>query len=309
MNDMFEELEKNRGGLNAQMSDFQKLWNASAAVATPKAPDTGEAWSSLQRAVTATPEPSRSWTPGLSLAFTMAAVILAAVWMYRPAPPTYDYTNARGQRPTTQGLPDKSMVTLNADSKLSLEDGFNKSHRLVRLQGEAFFSVEKGAYPFTVKAGEAEVTVLGTRFNVYARDGKIAVDVEEGRVAVTLVVDGEPIQEILTAGKSISGSTRGFASAQKSVSPARVAQWREGYINFDSQPLGSVAKEIERFWDVSIKIPQHAVRSLAIEGSLVGGPEDMVKALCKLGGDATYRHTANGFVIERKKSESGAPTD
>lgn len=64
-------------------------------------------------------------------------------------------------------LPDGSAVALSPGARIEWRRAF--AARDVSLSGEAFFSVARdAAHPFTVSAGEARVTVLGTRFAVRA---------------------------------------------------------------------------------------------------------------------------------------------
>jgi ferric-dicitrate binding protein FerR (iron transport regulator) len=63
--------------------------------------------------------------------------------------------------------------------------------RRVRLVGEAFFEVEEHSTPFIVQTFNAEVTVLGTTFNVKAwptsLDPATTVTLESGRVALNVL--------------------------------------------------------------------------------------------------------------------------
>jgi len=66
-------------------------------------------------------------------------------------------------------LPDGSNLWLNAGSEIKYSIPFTRENREVELSGEAFLDVVKNEQsPFVVKAGNAEVEVLGTQFNVNA---------------------------------------------------------------------------------------------------------------------------------------------
>ena len=60
-------------------------------------------------------------------------------------------------------MPDKSVITLNADSRLSFVEGNWMNNRSVSLEGEAFFDVKKGT-KFEVNSEVGKVTVLGYQF-------------------------------------------------------------------------------------------------------------------------------------------------
>lgn len=84
-------------------------------------------------------------------------------------------------------LPDGTNVVLNSASQLSYLNDFGKKNRCVQLNGEAFFKVAHDeSRTFIVQAGNLEVKVHGTSFNVsaYEDDEDIVVVLQEGKVGV-----------------------------------------------------------------------------------------------------------------------------
>ncbi|MHB1277690.1 MAG: FecR domain-containing protein, partial [Bacteroidia bacterium] len=80
-------------------------------------------------------------------------------------------------------LPDSSVVYLNHKSKISYNKNFTP--RTVNLEGEAFFSVNDGTTPFTVKTESGEdVVVKGTEFFMAVTSVGTVVEVEQGLVAM-----------------------------------------------------------------------------------------------------------------------------
>ena len=64
-------------------------------------------------------------------------------------------------------LPDGTVVWLNSESRLVYPDQFADGKRTVNLVGGAYFEVVKDEKkPFIVKAGDVDVEVLGTSFNI-----------------------------------------------------------------------------------------------------------------------------------------------
>lgn len=83
-------------------------------------------------------------------------------------------------------LSDGTRVWLNTESQLRYPVQFTGERRTVYLVGEAYFDVHPDAsHPFTVISGPAEVTVLGTSFNLRAYPEEDIVttraDVRKGR--------------------------------------------------------------------------------------------------------------------------------
>ena len=94
-------------------------------------------------------------------------------------------------------LPDGSNAILTPKSTLSFNGKNWKSNRLIHLDGEAFFDVEKGS-SFEVKTNKGKVTVLGTQFKVRTTEKMFEVVCLEGKVKVE-AKDGKNTQ--LTRGK------------------------------------------------------------------------------------------------------------
>ena len=82
-------------------------------------------------------------------------------------------------------LSDGTNVQLNAGSTLSYSKDYNSGNREVFLNGEAYFNVTKNHVPFIVSTDYAQVTVLGTKFNVRSRSDGFEAGVNEGSVEVT----------------------------------------------------------------------------------------------------------------------------
>jgi len=85
----------------------------------------------------------------------------------------------------TDTLPDGSVVHLNKNSSISYTGNF-KSHREIKLTGEAFFDViHNNAAPFTVHIKDIDVRDIGTAFNISSNSGRVEVIVESGLVKVS----------------------------------------------------------------------------------------------------------------------------
>ena len=75
-------------------------------------------------------------------------------------------------------LPDGSEVVINSGSKLIYPDRFGPDRRQVFLAGEGYATIAKDpGRPFVMSAGEVDVRVLGTKFNVVAVDCGIKLNI------------------------------------------------------------------------------------------------------------------------------------
>lgn len=182
--------------------------------------------------------------------YSVAASILVlfGVWSAFSYFGTTNIVAPKGQQ-TEYQLPDGSMVSINAESKISFrKSSFNKK-RLLTLEGEAFFNVKKGS-SFVVKTRFADIKVLGTSFNIYTRENSFKVSCVTGKVQVKNATEAV----ILTPGESATTSSNHLKEyADKNIST--VSNWRIGQFYFESAPLIDVFKEIERQFNVNFTLP------------------------------------------------------
>lgn len=145
-------------------------------------------------------------------------------------------------------LPDGSGVTLNAGSKIEYKTFGWKRDREVSLEGEAFFEVRNGSR-FTVVTGNVRTRVLGTSFNVFARDREFRVKCYAGRIEV-ITKSGQ--HAILEPGYYLTG-TQDRITGLSTESDNRADSWIRGEFYFHNEPLVNVLSEIERQFNITIK--------------------------------------------------------
>lgn len=148
-------------------------------------------------------------------------------------------------------LPDGSLVTLNSDSRLSFPREFSNSIRNIVLEGEAYFSVTKDNHkPFVVVSKNANVTVLGTKFNFKDYDSETAeVTLFEGKVHLT-DTEGN-ISANIRPGQHAKVSGDGQIMIKKNGNE-KADSWKEGFFYFDENRLEDIMIEIGRWYNVSV---------------------------------------------------------
>ncbi len=200
-------------------------------------------------------------------------------------------------------LPDGTSVWLNAGSKLTYNDGFAKGNRKVSIEGEALFNVEKNpSIPFFVSTRNMTIKVLGTVFNVeaYPGDFDIQTTLISGRIQVSL--SEEPGKKILlsphekltvNAGEADSlkaekrnrESKPGKDKLQAIPKPNRLkyqvqtlpvnpidsvsyteTAWVHDRLAFVNESFGSVAKKLERKYDVRIIFEDNKLKNIVMSG-------------------------------------------
>lgn len=154
-------------------------------------------------------------------------------------------------------LPDSTHIWLNAGSRLAYSQNFGLKERKLQLSGEAFFVVNKRYHqPFDVQTKELSVRVLGTKFNFrnYEDDASASVNLLEGSVALTNKMNEQ--NDIITLRpkqKAVLDKRRGVIA----VSAAKVhsvSEWTEGSIFFDEIPMEDIVRELNRSYNVKIRI-------------------------------------------------------
>ena len=180
------------------------------------------------------------WSAVASIVFI---ALLTTVYFYQSTP--NQIVANKGQH-LEYTLPDGSNVIVNADSKISFsESGFAKQ-RTLNLEGEAFFSVQKGK-PFVVKTQTGKVEVLGTTLNVFSRDIELSVSCLAGKVKVS--ANNQSV--ILMPGEK-ADLVSGTLQKTTNIQTDQMAGWRSGEFHFDNVPLISIFEEIERQFNVEI---------------------------------------------------------
>jgi len=177
------------------------------------------------------------------------------------------------QRTTQEGemmeitLPDGSLVHLNAGSSLSYIEDFEGASRKVKLNGEAFFEVERDTLkPFTVETAPLTTTVLGTSFNIrsYKPDSSATVSVISGKVKVDLSENQLSQTLYLSPNNQAKWKSNSVTLTVQEVEASDLIAWKEGIIKFKDRPFREAAKELERWFGVKIQFENNKIESCLI---------------------------------------------
>lgn len=223
-------------------------------------------WSLLPEAVSVTSAlrhiphkvASRPVWQGLAL----AACLLLSVgigWSFLKAQPVV-YETGRGEQQVV-ALKDGTEVTLNTDSRLTVRYS-GKRRQAVLERGEAYFDVNPDPErPFTVKAGEDSVRVLGTSFVVRREPQVFSVTLVEGRLEVN---SPDQPSVILAAGERAVRTGQGLRVDQPQVQA--VTAWQKGEIILSDTALSEAVREFNRYAEVPIVLNSAEVGALRISG-------------------------------------------
>lgn len=191
-------------------------------------------------------------------------------------------------------LPDNSTVTLNELSQLDFDNKNWDNQRSLQLKGEAYFKVAKGKR-FDVNTDFGTVSVLGTQFNVVARDSIFSVICYEG--LIELIHNNGTIQ--LPAGKAyriINGKPEAFDVAV--IQP----EWLQNMKVFEQASIGDVFAAIESHYNIKI-VADGIEKSILFTGAFeLDNLDNALKATTQTI-NLTYEIKNNKVVIIRNAKE------
>lgn len=151
-------------------------------------------------------------------------------------------------------LPDGSSVTLGAGSAIAAAID-NRSRNVTLLAGEAFFDVAHDAdRPFTVKAGEVAVAVLGTTFDMQLSANAATVQLAHGSVEVGYDHAGRTGTARLSPGEMISVDRQTGDMSRSAIAQDDIAAWRSGHLFVTDSSIGSVVEQLQRYHPAWIKV-------------------------------------------------------
>jgi transmembrane sensor len=154
-------------------------------------------------------------------------------------------------------LPDGTRVWLNSSSSMTYPTSFAGGSRDVTVTGEVYMEVTRDTKrPFSVHITppingmeETVVRVLGTHFNInaYGDETPVLATLLEGSVKVTT---GNKTA-LLKPGQQALVETRKI-SVQSGVDLDKEVAWKNGYFEFNDDPLQTVMKELARWYGVTV---------------------------------------------------------
>lgn len=161
-------------------------------------------------------------------------------------------------------LPDGTRVWLNAESELTYAVSTSDETREVLLTGEAYFEVARDENkPFRVKSKDSRITVLGTKFNVMAY--------VDQRDVVTTLLDGEVVVSTdkdslrLIPGEQSASGEEGIQV--RKVDVRMYVAWKSGVFEFEEMALGEIARQLERWYDVTFVYSDVSLRDITFTGA------------------------------------------
>ncbi|MGE6783847.1 FecR family protein [Ensifer adhaerens] len=227
----FERWKKRSDAHDRAYRDAERLWADLDLLAPQRAvPDNGRGGAG----------PRRRRSTAVRRAAAAVPLAVAVGWLVLPHHPFADHRTGIGAR-STISLPDGSAVELGPDSAIDVD--FDDRTRWVELLGgEAYFMVAKDpTRVFRVRAGEGEIRVLGTEFNVDIQE-EVSVAVAHSSVEVT--ANGGAVE--ITTGDMVRYGASGVSEPMQADLEA-IQAWRHDRLVYRDVPLSEIIKDLRRY--------------------------------------------------------------
>jgi len=194
-------------------------------------------------------------------------------------------------------LPDGSEVFLNRNSSIEYPDEFNQKERTVKLNGEAFFDIKKDeSRPFTIDAGNAKVTVLGTSFNVNTADEKVEVYVTTGRV----MLNSNDGKHSITLNPGDIGSLSDNSVASKVNTDPNYISWKTEVLRFEGDNLAKVISDLKKVHNINIEVENEDINKLRFTSVFnKQSPDTIIRIICTTF-NLQYSKEENIYFLDNK---------
>lgn len=203
-------------------------------------------------------------------------------------------------------LPDGTLVSLNTNTKIKYPKTFTRNIREITIEGEAFFEVVPNKdKPFIIHAGNSQIKVLGTSFNVnaYPSAKSVEVVVETGKVQVLnkATKANETNELILTSGERGTLVYSSNSLLKSTNQNPNFLAWKTRNLIFKATSLAEVIENLEKVYNVNIQMADPKLNELLLTAQFNNYPLDFILKVI----ETTFRIEAkqeNGQYILKAKS-------
>jgi ferric-dicitrate binding protein FerR (iron transport regulator) len=276
-------------------------------------------------------DPARRYdaTPKRKISFLLYAAAACAIvfitgWLLfkggsARSPAQFETIVTRAGSKTLINLPDSSTVLLNSASRFGYNKTFGIDGREMDLAGEAFFDIRKNAgTPLIIHAGNVIIRVLGTAFNVRANpeDSYVEATLIRGVIEVSLRTDPErkillrPNEKIVIRKNENSPQDKltdpllknnnemiTVTKVEPDPSDSSYVEtvWTKDKMIFHKEAFTSLAKKMERWYNVRIILSDAGLNDMEFTGSLE--KESLHEALNALQHLARFNYKIEGKTV------------
>jgi transmembrane sensor len=187
-----------------------------------------------------------AWPVGIAASIALAVAVSRPLWAPQTPAPTI-YETAKGATREI-ALADGTRIRLNSGSHIAVALGPRERH-VSMTDAEVAFDVAKDPdRPFVIDAGDRQIRVVGTEFDVLRHAGRVTVAVRRGIVEVRpggADATAPPVAR-LVRGQSLQHREGGM-DLVSSVDPNWAFAWTAGDLIYEDARLGDVAVDLSRY--------------------------------------------------------------
>lgn len=200
-------------------------------------------------------------------------------------------------------LPDGTIVHLNAKSSLTYSQDFGRNDRKVALSGEGFFEVKKDTEKkFTVGTGYMDITVLGTKFNVYAYEAKDIVEMSLVEGSVDVTTSRPPYQSIrVKPNEKVVYNKRTGNLLHERTSNKMETAWINKELVFRSERLEDVFLCLSRKFAVTFSVDDEALLNDVYTGTFDDENVESIMRVLKYHYNFKYTNEDGVISIQTRK--------
>ena len=229
-------------------------------------------------------------------------------------------------------LPDSSTVWLNAGSKIKYPNNFNRSDRIVQLEGEAYFDVVSNPRrPFVVCTKYLRVRAFGTAFNVkaYPEDEVVSATLVEGNLLVEIPdIDGTPLSYNLeprqdftynilsgrvesvdiikhvededestpdTVTEDLSEKPKAIVKVRKNIRPEIYTSWKDDIWVIEGKTMADMSVMLGRRFNTRISIESEELKKYRFTGRIMNETLEQVLEILRMTTPLKYT-VGKGYV-------------
>jgi transmembrane sensor len=182
-------------------------------------------------------------------------------WQLNLVPNSYHSYAAEDSRQYFK-LPDGTDIELNLNTQLVYAN-YRDRRQIMFNKGEAYFHVAHDkSHPFVVSAASGEITVTGTRFNVWKYQDNVTVSVTEGSV----IVKNSHTESNLRPGLQVSFNAINPQLIVNNMDTNKALAWRKGLLIIDNLSLTEAIPFINRYLETPLVLANQSVAKLRIGG-------------------------------------------
>ncbi len=157
-------------------------------------------------------------------------------------------------------LPDGTHLLINADTRVQIPSNFSADNRHLKLVGEAYFEVRHNPNsPLIVETESINIEVLGTSFDLscYREDEFVTTMLDEGKIRFAGANNNKVNGTFLKPGETAYyHKSSGIFKIKLTNQNSNISLWKEGRLKFKDMPFHTLARKIERLYNVEIEVDE-----------------------------------------------------